>query len=245
MLKLRKIKKNFGNLTVLKSIDLDINEKEIVVLVGPSGGGKTTLLRIINMLERCDSGYIEVNGKILCNEGRYIDKKSMREIRKEVGMVFQSFNLFSNLTVLENITLAPIKTKQLSEKEAQNEAMKLLRMIGLEDKKDVYPDNLSGGQKQRVAIIRSLIMNPEIMLFDEPTSALDPEMIEEVLTLMKEVAQKGMTMVIVTHELDFANDIANKVVFMDEGKIVETGTPTEIFKNPKTERLKEFLSKIK
>ena len=141
--------------------------------------------------------------------------------------------------------MAPIKTKQLSEKEAQNEAMKLLRMIGLEDKKDVYPDNLSGGQKQRVAIIRSLIMNPEIMLFDEPTSALDPEMIEEVLTLMKEVAQKGMTMVIVTHELDFANDIANKVVFMDEGKIVETGTPTEIFKNPKTKRLKEFLSKIK
>ena len=167
------------------------------------------------------------------------------ELHKKIVIVFQSFNLFSNLTVLENITLAPIKTKQLSEKEAQNEAMKLLRMIGLEDKKDVYPDNLSGGQKQRVAIIRSLIMNPEIMLFDEPTSALDPEMIEEVLTLMKEVAQKGMTMVIVTHELDFANDIANKVVFMDEGKIVETGTPTEIFKNPKTERLKEFLSKIK
>ena len=236
LLKVENLYKSFGDIEVLHNINFEINKGDIVVLIGPSGSGKSTFLRCLNFLEK------PTNGKILLNEK---EMKDNLELHKKIGMVFQSFNLFSNLTVLENITLAPIKTKQLSEKEAQNEAMKLLRMIGLEDKKDVYPDNLSGGQKQRVAIIRSLIMNPEIMLFDEPTSALDPEMIEEVLTLMKEVAQKGMTMVIVTHELDFANDIANKVVFMDEGKIVETGTPTEIFKNPKTERLKEFLSKIK
>ena len=236
LLKVENLYKSFGDIEVLYNINFEINKGDIVVIIGPSGSGKSTFLRCLNFLEK------PTNGKILLNEK---EMKDNLELHKKIGMVFQSFNLFSNLTVLENITLAPIKTKQLSEKEAQNEAMKLLRMIGLEDKKDVYPDNLSGGQKQRVAIIRSLIMNPEIMLFDEPTSALDPEMIEEVLTLMKEVAQKGMTMVIVTHELDFANDIANKVVFMDEGKIVETGTPTEIFKNPKTERLKEFLSKIK
>ena len=236
LLKVENLYKSFGDIEVLHNINFEINKGDIVVIIGPSGSGKSTFLRCLNFLEK------PTNGKILLNEK---EMKDNLELHKKIGMVFQSFNLFSNLTVLENITLAPIKTKQLSEKEAQNEAMKLLRMIGLEDKKDVYPDNLSGGQKQRVAIIRSLIMNPEIMLFDEPTSALDPEMIEEVLTLMKEVAQKGMTMVIVTHELDFANDIANKVIFMDEGKIVETGTPTEIFKNPKTERLKEFLSKIK
>ena len=236
LLKVENLYKSFGDIEVLHNINFEINKGDIVVIIGPSGSGNSTFLRCLNFLEK------PTNGKILLNEK---EMKDNLELHKKIGMVFQSFNLFSNLTVLENITLAPIKTKQLSEKEAQNEAMKLLRMIGLEDKKDVYPDNLSGGQKQRVAIIRSLIMNPEIMLFDEPTSALDPEMIEEVLTLMKEVAQKGMTMVIVTHELDFANDIANKVVFMDEGKIVETGTPTEIFKNPKTERLKEFLSKIK
>ena len=236
LLKVENLYKSFGDIEVLHNINFEINKGDIVVIIGPSGSGKSTFLRCLNFLEK------PTNGKILLNEK---EMKDNLELHKKIGLVFQSFNLFSNLTVLENITLAPIKTKQLSEKEAQNEAMKLLRMIGLEDKKDVYPDNLSGGQKQRVAIIRSLIMNPEIMLFDEPTSALDPEMIEEVLTLMKEVAQKGMTMVIVTHELDFANDIANKVVFMDEGKIVETGTPTEIFKNPKTERLKEFLSKIK
>ena len=236
LLKVENLYKSFGDIEVLHNINFEINKGDIVVIIGPSGSGKSTFLRCLNFLEK------PTNGKILLNEK---EMKDNLELHKKIGMVFQSFNLFSNLTVLENITLAPIKTKQLSEKEAQNEAMKLLRMIGLEDKKDVYPDNLSGGQKQRVAIIRSLIMNPEIMLFDEPTSALDPEMIEEVLTLMKEVAQKGMTMMIVTHELDFANDIANKVIFMDEGKIVETGTPTEIFKNPKTERLKEFLSKIK
>ena len=236
MIKVENLYKSFGDIEVLHNINFEINKGDIVVIIGPSGSGKSTFLRCLNFLEK------PTNGKILLNEK---EMKDNLELHKKIGMVFQSFNLFSNLTVLENITLAPIKTKQLSEKEAQNEAMKLLRMIGLEDKKDVYPDNLSGGQKQRVAIIRSLIMNPEIMLFDEPTSALDPEMIEEVLTLMKEVAQKGMTMMIVTHELDFANDIANKVIFMDEGKIVETGTPTEIFKNPKTERLKEFLSKIK
>ena len=236
LLKVENLYKSFGDIEVLHNINFEINKGDIVVIIGPSGSGKSTFLRCLNFLEK------PTNGKILLNDK---EMKDNLELHKKIGMVFQSFNLFTNLTVLENITLAPIKTKQLSEKEAQNEAMKLLQMIGLEDKKNVYPDNLSGGQRQRVAIIRSLIMNPEIMLFDEPTSALDPEMIEEVLSLMKEVAQKGMTMVIVTHELDFANDIANKVVFMDEGKIVETGTPTEIFKNPKTERLKEFLSKIK
>ncbi len=236
LLKVENLCKSFGDIEVLHNINFEINRGDIVVIIGPSGSGKSTFLRCLNFLEK------PTNGKILLNDK---EMKDNLELHKKIGMVFQSFNLFSNLTVLENITLAPIKTKQLSKKEAQNEAMKLLRMIGLEDKKDVYPDNLSGGQRQRVAIIRSLIMNPEIMLFDEPTSALDPEMIEEVLTLMKEVAQKGMTMVIVTHELDFANDIANKIVFMDEGKLVETGTPTEVFKNPKTERLKEFLSKIK
>ena len=196
MLKLRKIKKSFGNLDVLKSIDLDIDEKEIVVLVGPSGGGKTTLLRIINMLERCHSGYIEVNGKILCNEGRYIDKKSMREIRKEVGMVFQSFNLFPHKSVIENIIEGPMRVLKKSKEQSKSEAREILSFLGLIEKEDSYPHQLSGGQKQRVAIGRALAMEPKLRCFDEPTSALDPELTEEVANVIKMLSKKGMTITI-------------------------------------------------
>ena len=244
MLKLRKIKKNFGNLTVLKSIDLDINEKEIVVLVGPSGGGKTTLLRIINILERCDSGYIEVNGKILCNEGRYIDKKSMREIRKEVGMVFQSFNLFPHKSVIENIIEGPMRVLKKSKEESKIQAREILKFLGLSDKEDSYPYQLSGGQKQRVAIARALAMEPKILLFDEPTSALDPEMVGEVLNVMKDLAKEGMTMVIVTHEMGFAKEVSDRVIFMDGGYIVEEGMPEEVFANTKSDRCINFLSAV-
>lgn len=221
MLKLRKIKKNFGNLTVLKSIDLDINEKEIVVLVGPSGGGKTTLLRIINMLERCDSGYIEVNGKILCNEGRYIDKKSMREIRKEVGMVFQSFNLFPHKSVIENIIEGPMRVLKKSKEESKIQAREILKFLGLSDKEDSYPYQLSGGQKQRVAIGRALAMEPKLMCFDEPTSALDPELTEEVANIIKRLNKKGMTMLIITHDMTFAEKVASRIISMDNVEIVE------------------------
>ena len=221
MLKLRKIKKNFGNLTVLKSIDLDINEKEIVVLVGPSGGGKTTLLRIINMLERCDSGYIEVNGKILCNEGRYIDKKSMREIRKEVGMVFQSFNLFPHKSVIENIIEGPMRVLKKSKEESKIQAREILKFLGLSDKEDSYPYQLSGGQKQRVAIGRALAMEPKLMCFDEPTSALDPELTEEVANVIKMLSKKGMTMLIITHDMTFAEKVASRIISMDNGEIIE------------------------
>ncbi len=221
MLKLRKIKKNFGNLTVLKSIDLDINEKEIVVLVGPSGGGKTTLLRIINMLERCHSGYIEVNGKILCNEGRYIDKKSMREIRKEVGMVFQSFNLFPHKSVIENIIEGPMRVLKKSKEESKSEAREILSFLGLSEKEDSYPHQLSGGQKQRVAIGRALAMEPKLMCFDEPTSALDPELTEEVANVIKMLSKKGMTMLIITHDMTFAEKVASRIISMDNGEIIE------------------------
>ena len=221
MLKLRKIKKSFGNLDVLKSIDLDIDEKEIVVLVGPSGGGKTTLLRIINMLERCHSGYIEVNGKILCNEGRYIDKKSMREIRKEVGMVFQSFNLFPHKSVIENIIEGPMRVLKKSKEQSKSEAREILSFLGLSEKEDSYPHQLSGGQKQRVAIGRALAMEPKLMCFDEPTSALDPELTEEVANVIKMLSKKGMTMLIITHDMTFAEKVASRIISMDNGEIVE------------------------
>lgn len=220
MLKLRKIKKNFGNLAVLKSIDLDINEKEIVVLVGPSGGGKTTLLRIINMLERCDSGYIEINGKILCNEGRYIDKKSMKEIRKEVGMVFQSFNLFPHKSVIENIIEGPMRVLKKSKEESKIQAREILKFLGLSDKEDSYPYQLSGGQKQRVAIGRALAMEPKLMCFDEPTSALDPELTEEVANIIKRLNKKGMTMLIITHDMIFAEKVASRIISMDNGELI-------------------------
>ena len=221
MLKLGKIKKSFGNLDVLKSIDLDIDEKEIVVLVGPSGGGKTTLLRIINMLERCHSGYIEVNGRVLCNDGRYIDKKSMMEISKDVGMVFQNFNLFPHKSVIENIIEGPMRVLKKSKEQSKSEAREILSFLGLSEKEDSYPHQLSGGQKQRVAIGRALAMEPKLMCFDEPTSALDPELTEEVANVIKMLSKKGMTMLIITHDMTFAEKVASRIISMDNGEIVE------------------------
>lgn len=221
MLKLRKIKKSFGNLDVLKSIDLDIDEKEIVVLVGPSGGGKTTLLRIINMLERCHSGYIEVNGRVLCNDSRYIDKKSMMEISKDVGMVFQNFNLFPHKSVIENIIEGPMRVLKKSKEQSKSEAREILSFLGLSEKEDSYPHQLSGGQKQRVAIGRALAMEPKLMCFDEPTSALDPELTEEVANVIKMLSKKGMTMLIITHDMTFAEKVASRIISMDNGEIVE------------------------
>ena len=221
MLKLRKIKKSFGNLDVLKSIDLDIDEKEIVVLVGPSGGGKTTLLRIINMLERCHSGYIEVNGRILCNDGRYIDKKSMMEISKDVGMVFQNFNLFPHKSVIENIIEGPMRVLKKSKEQSKSEAREILSFLGLSEKEDSYPHQLSGGQKQRVAIGRALAMEPKLICFDEPTSALDPELTEEVANVIKMLSKKGMTMLIITHDMTFAEKVASRIISMDNGEIIE------------------------
>ncbi|MFR2265518.1 MAG: amino acid ABC transporter ATP-binding protein [Clostridium sp.] len=221
MLKLRKIKKSFGSLDVLKSIDLDIDEKEIVVLVGPSGGGKTTLLRIINMLERCHSGYIEVNGRVLCNDGRYIDKKSMMEISKDVGMVFQNFNLFPHKSVIENIIEGPMRVLKKSKEQSKSEAREILSFLGLSEKEDSYPHQLSGGQKQRVAIGRALAMEPKLMCFDEPTSALDPELTEEVANVIKMLSKKGMTMLIITHDMTFAEKVASRIISMDNGEIVE------------------------
>lgn len=221
MLKLRKIKKSFGNLDVLKSIDLDIDEKEIVVLVGPSGGGKTTLLRIINMLERCHSGYIEVNERVLCNDGRYIDKKSMMEISKDVGMVFQNFNLFPHKSVIENIIEGPMRVLKKSKEQSKSEAREILSFLGLSEKEDSYPHQLSGGQKQRVAIGRALAMEPKLMCFDEPTSALDPELTEEVANVIKMLRKKGMTMLIITHDMTFAEKVASRIISMDNGEIVE------------------------
>lgn len=234
LLEIKHLYKSFDKLDILKDINLDVNEGDVVVIIGPSGSGKSTLLRCINKLETLTKGSILLDGKNIDDS---------LEFHKKIGMVFQSFNLFENLTVLDNITLAPIKTKTLSEIDAVKRAKELLKMINLESKINEYPRSLSGGEKQRVAIVRSLIMSPEIMLFDEPTSALDPEMIGEVLSLMKTLSS-NMTMVIVTHELDFAKEIANRVIFMDDGMIVEEGTVDDIFNHSKSKRLKDFLSKI-
>lgn len=238
MLEAKNIEKSFGKLKVLKGINLTVNKGQRIVIIGPSGSGKSTFLRCLNLLEEPSKGQVLYNNIALTNNNKL-------QMRKKIGMVFQNFNLFTNLTVLDNLILAPVKEEVLTEKEALKKADKLLKEISLEDKKNAYPSSLSGGQKQRVAIARSLMMNPDIILFDEPTSALDPEMIEDVLNLMKRVAEEGMTMIVVTHELEFAKDIATDVLFMDKGVIVESGTPDEIFNHPKTERLKEFLSKIK
>lgn len=238
MLEAKNIEKSFEKLKVLKGINLTVNQGQRIVIIGPSGSGKSTFLRCLNLLEEPSKGEVRYNNVKLTNDNKL-------QMRKKIGMVFQNFNLFTNLTVLDNLILAPVKEGVLTEKEALKKADKLLKEISLEDKKDTYPSSLSGGQKQRVAIARSLMMNPDIILFDEPTSALDPEMIEDVLNLMKRVAEEGMTMVVVTHELEFAKDIATDVLFMDKGVIVESGTPDEIFNHPKTDRLKEFLSKIK
>lgn len=222
---------------VLKNIDCEIKEGEKVVIVGPSGSGKSTFIRCVNLLTTPSSGEIIFN-----NEN--INSGNIRKARQKIGMVFQQFNLFSNLTVLENITLAPTDSKLLSKSEAEKVALDLLGKVGLESVKNLYPKNLSGGQQQRVAIVRSLAMNPDLMLFDEPTSALDPEMVKEVLNVMENLAQSGMTMIIVTHEMKFARKIGSRILFIDEGKILEDETPDEFFENPKHERVKEFLSKI-
>ena len=238
MIKIKGLKKSFGTHEVLKGIDLTIKDKEVVVIIGPSGSGKSTILRCINYLEQPTAGEIIVDG-ISMN-----DAKSINDIRKEVGMVFQRFNLFPHMTVLQNIMLSPMKTRHVSKKEAQETAINLLRKVGLEDKKDAYPETLSGGQQQRVAIARALAMKPKFMLFDEPTSALDPEMVREVLDVIKDLARDGMAMAIVTHEMGFAREVADRVLFVDGGYILEEGKPDDLFFHPKEERTKEFLSKI-
>ena len=231
------IKKSFGKLQVIGGISADIYEGEVVVVIGPSGSGKSTFLRCLNRLEEFDEGTVIVNGSEISDK-----KINLNHVRENIGMVFQLFNLFDNLTVMENLTLAPVDLKKKTKEEARQTALELLRRVGLEEKANVYPCKLSGGQKQRVAIARALAMNPQIMLFDEPTSALDPEMVGEVLAVMKELAREGMTMVVVTHEMGFARDVADRVIFMSDGVIVEEGTPEEIFSNPQAERTKEFLN---
>ena len=239
MIETKKLGKHFKDLFVLKGIDQKIEKGEKVVIVGPSGSGKSTFLRCLNFLEVPTGGEVWFEGINLTDASVNIDKH-----RQKMGMVFQHFNLFPHLTIMQNITLAPIKLKLQTKEEAEANAERLLERIGLLDKKDAYPSTLSGGQKQRIAIVRSLAMNPDVMLFDEPTSALDPEMVGEVLDLIKELADDGMTMVIVTHEMAFAKEVATRVLFMDEGQILEENTPDEFFGNPQNERLKEFLSKV-
>lgn len=280
MIKVTNIKKNFGDLQVLKGIDYEIEKGQVISIIGPSGSGKSTFLRCLNLIEQPTSGVIEYNKEVIFNKTykdlknelnkiedkkskvykeqfkkykkvRKLEKKEIKKFdkninihRQKMGMVFQHFNVFPNLTVLENITLAPIQCKNISKAEAEQIAFDLLKKVGLEDKAYEYPKKLSGGQKQRLAIIRALAMNPEVMLFDEPTSALDPEMVKEVLDVIKYVAETGMTVVIVTHEMGFAKSISDKVLFMDDGNIIEEGTPEEIFDNPKNPRLISFLSKV-
>ena len=238
MIEIKGLKKSFGDHHVLKGIDLTIHDKEVVVIIGPSGSGKSTILRCINYLEQPTAGEIIVDGISMG------DAKSINDIRKEVGMVFQRFNLFPHMTVLQNITLSPIKTRGISKAEAEKTAMQLLEKVGLADKKNAYPETLSGGQQQRVAIARALAMKPKFMLFDEPTSALDPEMVREVLDVIKDLAKDGMAMAIVTHEMGFAREVADRVLFIDEGIILEQGKPDDIFFHPKESRTQEFLSKI-
>ena len=237
MIDIKGLKKDFGNLEVLKGIDLHIDKGERVVIIGPSGSGKSTLLRCMNMLEVPTGGQIVFEGTDLTDK-----KTDLDSVRCKMGMVFQQFNLFPHKTILENMTLAPLYHKMMSEAEAKDRAMELLTRIGLADKANVYPSTLSGGQKQRVAIVRALAMGPDVMLFDEPTSALDPEMVGEVLQVMKELAAGGMTMIVVTHEMGFARDVADRVIFMADGGIVEQGTPEQIFGNPQNQRTKDFLS---
>lgn len=235
----KNLKKNFGSLEVLKDISLEVTEGEVVVLIGPSGSGKSTLLRCLNQLEKATSGQIVIDGFDVTDKHTDINK-----VRENIGMVFQHFNLFNHLNVLKNMTLAPVHLKTLSKEDANNKAMQLLERVGLSDKAGAYPSQLSGGQKQRVAIARALEMNPDIMLFDEPTSALDPEMVGEVLAVMKELARDGMTMIVVTHEIGFAREVASRVIFMEGGYIVEEGTPEEVLDHPKEPRTIDFLSKV-
>jgi ABC-type polar amino acid transport system ATPase subunit len=239
MIEVKGLRKVFNDLEVLKGIDFTISKGEVVCLIGPSGSGKSTVLRCLNRLEEIDGGAVFVDGEDISHS-----KLDVNKLREKLGMVFQSFNLFPHLTVTQNITLSPLQIKKLTKAEAQKQAYNLLEKVGLREKADVYPDKLSGGQKQRVAIARALAMGPEIMLFDEPTSALDPEMVGEVLQVMKDLAREGMTMIVVTHEMGFAREVANRVLFMSDGYLVEEGKPEDIFSNPKNVRTKEFLSKV-
>ena len=236
-LKIKGLRKNFGKNKVLNGINFELNEGERVVILGPSGSGKSTFLRCINWMEEPTAGEMYFDGELMT-------EKNIRRMRRNIGMVFQHFNLINNMTVMENLTLAPVKLRLMKRDEAEKRAMELLRHIGLPGKVNAYPASLSGGQKQRVAIIRAMMLSPEVLLFDEPTSALDPESIDDVLGLIHELADRGMTIVIVTHEMSFAKEIATRIVFLDKGKIIEEGTPTEFFEHPKTERVKEFLKKI-
>lgn len=231
------LRKSFGKNKVLNGINFRLNEGERVVVLGPSGSGKSTFLRCINWMEEPTSGEIILDGEV-------VTEKNVRRIRQDVGMVFQHFNLIANLTVMENLTLAPVKLKRMKRDEAEKRARELLKHIGLISKMNAYPASLSGGQKQRVAIVRAMMMNPEVLLFDEPTSALDPESIGDVLSLIRELASQGMTIMIVTHEMSFAREIATRIVFLDKGRIIEEGEPSEFFEHPKTERVKEFLEKV-
>lgn len=239
MVHVENLKKNFGKLEVLKDISVDIAEGEVVVLLGPSGSGKSTFLRCLNQLEIATAGKILVDGNDVTD--KHID---INKVRENIGMVFQHFNLFDHKTVLENIMMAPVELKKMTKEEAKEKGMQLLKRVGMDSKADCYPSQISGGQKQRVAIALALAMNPKIMLFDEPTSALDPEMVGEVLAVMKELASEGMTMVVVTHEIGFAREVADRVIFMDDGYIVEQGTPQEVILNPKEPRTIDFLNKV-
>ena len=239
LIKVDSLEKSFGKVEVLKGINIDIKKGEVVVIIGPSGCGKSTFLRTLNLLEEPTGGHINFEGTDITNK-----KTNINIHRQKIGMVFQQFNLFPHMTILANMTLAPIKLLKLSKSDAEKRAMEYLERVGLGDRANAYPSQLSGGQKQRVAIVRALCMQPDVMLFDEPTSALDPEMVGEVLEVMKTLANDGMTMVVVTHEMGFAREVADRVIFIDEGVIAEEGTPEEIFKNPKCARLQDFLGKV-
>ena len=239
MIEVKNLHKSFNKVEVLSGINEEIHEGEVVVVIGPSGSGKSTFLRCLNLLETPDDGQVIIDGEQI-----NLPKVDVNRVRQKMGMVFQHFNLFPHLTVLENITFAPVELKKMTPEQAKEKAMELLNIVGLAEKADAYPASLSGGQKQRIAIARSLAMEPEIMLFDEPTSALDPEMVGEVLDVMKNLAKSGMTMVVVTHEMGFAKEVGTRVLFMDEGNILESGTPQEVFENPTQERTKTFLSKV-
>lgn len=239
MIKVKNLKKTFGDLHVIKGMDAHIKQGEVVAIIGPSGSGKSTFLRCLNLLEDVTEGEVYVDDELINSPNADINS-----IRQKMGMVFQQFNLFPHLKIIDNITLAPVTLKKMSKEDAEKKAIELLKRVGLEDKAQSYPASLSGGQKQRVAIARALAMNPEIMLFDEPTSALDPEMVGEVLDVIKDLAKSGMTMVIVTHEMGFAREVASRVLFIDQGVIMEEGTPEQIFEHPQNERTKLFLSKV-
>ena len=239
MIEFRDVYKNFGKLEVLKGINLKIEKGEVVTLIGPSGSGKSTILRCMNLLEKPTKGQVLINGTDIT-----APKTDIQSIRKNIGMVFQHFNLFPHMTVMENMTYAPVKVNKVSKSEAEAKAMELLKLVGLTEKANTYPGKLSGGQKQRIAIARALAMEPAIMLFDEPTSALDPEMVKEVLEVIKELAHTGITMTLVTHEMGFAREVADRICFIDEGQILESAPPNEFFSSPKTERAKSFLEKV-